>query len=340
MFLLGKMYPAGRWFYFPTLFLVKSTLGFLLLLLLATVALLVSRNKNRRALSILVISPLLFFAFCLPSNLDIGIRHVLPVYPFIIVLAAAGAWELRKYRGARYVVALLIALHAISSLASFPNYIPYSNEAFGGTRNTYRVLGESNVDWGQSLKAIKGYVRKNGINDCWVSYLTSADPTYYQIGCQFLPTAYGWVSRDDMSKPEVEGTVLIGASELEGTEEPNPYAQFCNLVPADNISGTVLVFHGRFDLPLVFAMAQINRSKTFSAEGKFAEAVEAARKAVALAPEVSSLHAELARILAAANQIGEARTEYQSAISLARSVHSAHNQRDQVQFEKELRRLQ
>jgi dolichyl-phosphate-mannose-protein mannosyltransferase/tetratricopeptide repeat protein len=336
---LGRIYPTGRWFYFPVVFLVKSTLGFLVLLLLATVALWGARDKNWRALSILTISPLLFLAFCLPSKLNIGIRHILPVYPFLIVFAAAGAWELRKYRSARYVVALLITLHASSSLASFPNYIPYSNEAFGGTRNTYRVLGESNVDWGQSLKAIMGYVRKNGIQDCWVSYLTSADPAYYPTGCRLLPTAYGWVSRDDMDTPLVDGTVLIGTSELEGTEGSNPYSQFRNMVPADSFAGTVLVFHGRFDLPLVFAMAQINRAATLSEEGRFDEAVEKARAAAAVAPDVYSVHAQLARTLAAANRIAEARTEYQSAISLARAIHGEYNERDLAQFEKELRQL-
>ena len=90
----------------------------------------------------------------------------MPVYPFFIVLASAGAWELCKYRGGKYIVGSLIVLHAVSSLSSFPNYIPYSNEVFGGTKRTYRVLSDSNVDWGQSLKAIKNYVDKNAVKDC------------------------------------------------------------------------------------------------------------------------------------------------------------------------------
>jgi 4-amino-4-deoxy-L-arabinose transferase-like glycosyltransferase len=341
IFVFGRTYSTGRWFYFPIVFFVKSTLGFLLLLLLATVALFLAPNKNRTALSMLVIPPLLFLAFCFPSNLNIGIRHILPIYPFLIVLAAAGAWELSKYRNARYLAALLIALHVTSSLASFPNYIPYSNEAFGGTKNTYKVLGSSNVDWGQSLKAINSYVRTNGIKDCWIAYLTSADPTYYQTGCKFLPTANAWVSRDDMFGSEVDGTLLIGASELEGTWIVNPYAQFRKMVPAGNISGTVLVFHGRFYLTLAFALSQINLARSLSEEGRSAEAVDAARKAVAVAPNIFPPHAELARALSAVNRIEEARTEYQLAISLARSFHpTADNQRGLAQLEKELRQLQ
>jgi 4-amino-4-deoxy-L-arabinose transferase-like glycosyltransferase len=339
IFLFGTTYSTGRWFYFPAVFLVKSTLGFLLLLLLAAVALSFARNKNRRALSMLVIPPLLFVALCFPSNLNVGIRHILPIYPFLIVLAAAGAWEFSKYRTVRYVVAVLIALHVISSLASFPNYIPYSNEAFGGTKNTYKVLGESNVDWAQSLIAIGKYVQRNSIKDCWMAYLTSADPTYYQTGCKFLPTAAAWMSRDDMSGSTIEGTLLIGANELDETWGMNPYAPFRKAAPTGGIGGSVLVFHGRFDLPLAFALSRMNLARSLSEQGRGAEAVDAARKAVAVAPDVFPPHAELARALCAANRKEEARVEYESAISLARSFYAAASQRGLAQLQKELRQL-
>jgi len=337
IFVLGKTYPTGKWFYFPAVLLVKSTLGFLFLLLLGTLALILAQGKHRRALSMLTIPPLLFLILCLPARLNIGIRHVLPVYPFFIVLASAGAWEFCKYRSGKYIVVSLIVLHAVSSLSSFPNYIPYSNEMFGGTTRTYRVLGDSNVDWGQSLKAIKNYVHNNAVKDCWVAYPLSAPPGYYQTGCRFLPAAYG--SQDDMSGPDVEGTLLIGTWELLGPEELNPYARFRYMEPVANIAGTVLVFRGRFDLPLAFALSQINRARALSKEGHVAEAVDAARKAVGLAPGFFLSHAELARSLTAANRFEDARREYQSALSLAGSRHAEYNEHDLVQLETELRGL-
>jgi hypothetical protein len=337
IFVLGKTYPTGKWFYFPAVLLIKSTLGFLFLLLLATLALIHAPGKHRRALSMLTIPPLLFLILCLPARLNIGIRHVLPVYPFFIVFASAGAWELCKYRGGKYIVGSLIVLHAVSSLVSFPNYIPYSNEIFGGSTRTYQVLSDSNVDWGQSIKSIKNYVRKNDVKDCWVAYFLSAPPDYYQIGCRFLPAAYA--SHDDMSGPDVEGTLLIGTSELLGPEELNPYAQFRYAAPVANIDGTVLVFRGRFHLPLAFALAQINRARVFSEDGHAAEAVDAARKAVGLAPDFFLSHAELARSLMAANRLEDARREFLSALSLAGSHHAEYNQYDLVQIETELRGL-
>lgn len=337
VFVLGKMYATGKWFYFPAVLLIKSTLGFLLLLLLATVALILAQGKHRRALSVLTIPPLLFLIICLPVRLNIGIRHVLPVYPFFIVLASAGAWEFCKYRGGKYIVASLILLHEVSSLSSFPNYIPYSNEMFGGTTRTYRVLSDSNVDWGQSIKAIKNYVHKNAVKDCWLAYPLTAPPDYYQTGCRFLPASYA--SYDNMSGPEVEGTLLVGTAELLGPEELNPYARFRYAAPIANIDGTVLVFRGRFDLPLAFALAQINRARALSGEGHVAEAVDAARKAVGLAPDFYLSHAELARSLAAANRIEDARREYQCALSLARRRDADYNQNELVRLGTELRGL-
>ena len=337
IFVLGKSYPTGKWFYFPAVLFIKSTLGFLILLLLATLALILDPGKHRRALSMLTIPPLLFLILCLPARLNIGIRHVLPVFPFFIVLASAGAWEVRKYRGGIYIVGSLVLFHAVSSLSSFPNYIPYSNEMFGGTTRTYQVLSDSNVDWGQSLKAIKNYVYKNDVKDCWVAYFLSAPPNYYQMGCRFLPASYA--SHDDMSGPDIEGTLLIGTSELLGPEELNPYAQFRNAAPVANIDGTVLVFRGRFHLPLAFALAQINRARAFSEEGHAAKAVDAAQEAVGLAPDFFLSHAELARSLVAANRIEDARSEYLSALSLAGSRHAEYNRFDLVQIETELRGL-
>jgi len=337
IFVLGKAYPTGKWFYFPAVLLIKSTLGFLLLLLLATLALIIAEGTHRRALSMLTIPPLLFLLVCLPVKLNIGIRHVLPVYPFFIVLASAGAWELYKHRGGRYIVASLIGLHAVSSLISFPNYIPYSNEMFGGTARTYQVLSDSNVDWGQSLKAIKNYVHNNAVKDCWLAYPQSAPPGYYQTGCRFLPLGNG--SYNDMAGQDVEGTLLIGTGELLGPEELNPYARFRYAAPVANIDGTVLVFRGRFDLPLAFALAQITRARVLSEEGHAADAVDAARQAVGLAPDFFLSHAELARSLTAANRIADARREYQSAVFLAGSRHAEYNRYDLVQLETELRGL-
>jgi 4-amino-4-deoxy-L-arabinose transferase-like glycosyltransferase len=339
VFLLGRSYPNGRWFYFPAVFLLKSTLGFLLLLILGSVGLFLTKSRNKRALSTMIIPPVLFMAICLGSNLDIGVRHILPIYPFLIMIAAAGVWDLRKYWAARYLLASLIAIHVVSSLRSFPDYIPYANEAFGGPTNTYKMLGASNADWGQSLRAINRYVQANEVGECWIAYLTNADPTYYPTPCRLLPTAERWISRDDMSEPRVQGTLLIGANELEWTRDLSPYAQLRNLVPSQSIGGSVLVFRGQFELPMAFALSRINRAAILIHQGQCAEAIIAAREAVTAAPEIFSTHAALARAFAAAHRDNEAQTEYQTAILLAESVDPEYHPGALEELRRELRQL-
>jgi hypothetical protein len=94
MYLFAKLYPQGRWFYFPAAFLIKSTIGFLLLLLLIPFSKALWRSEVRREVLFLGIPPVIFFGAALTSKLDIGIRHVLPAMPFLMVLAAAGAVSL------------------------------------------------------------------------------------------------------------------------------------------------------------------------------------------------------------------------------------------------------
>ncbi len=335
-FIFGKLYPSGRWYYFPAVLLVKWTVGFILLLAASSLGISGLKPQNRRALWFLALPPLIFLAACLPAKLNLGVRHILPVFPFVIVIAAAGAWELCRHRpAAKYVVAALVLAHAASSMASFPSYIPYSNELFGGTSHTYRVLGESNVDWGQSLKAIRDYVQENSVKDCWVAYITSAEPDYYHSGCKLLPSVEGWISRDDMTGPAVEGTAFVGTWELAAPDDVNPYAQFKHAEPIANIAGSVLVFRGHFDLPMAFALARINRAANLSAQEHFAEAVRMAQNAVATSPAYFPAHAALARALKANRQNEDARQEYQQALTLARAVNPEYHEREILQLEQE-----
>jgi len=195
-FLLGKLYPQGRWFYFPAAFVIKSTLGFLLLLGLLFLAKGIRRAEARRALLFVAVPPVIYFVIAMTSKLDIGLRHILPVYPLLILLAAAGAWSLaQQSRFWAYVVAVLFVFHAASSLRAFPNYLPYSNEIWGGPSNTYKVLADSNVGWEGGLKALQNYVSSRHITQCWFAYDGPVNPDYYHLN-------YARISLDLRWKPE------------------------------------------------------------------------------------------------------------------------------------------
>ena len=145
---------------------MKSTLPFLCLLLLTAGAWKIWRAWPRRELLYIVVPPVIYFSFCVASKLDLGVRHLLPVYPFFIVLAGAGAAALlARPRAWAAVAVALLTLHAGSSLWAYPAYTAYSNEAWGGTNATYKVLNDSNIGWFAGLKEVASYVRAHHISD-------------------------------------------------------------------------------------------------------------------------------------------------------------------------------
>lgn len=325
-FIFGRLYPSARWYYFPGAFLIKSSLGFLLLLLLAPVARFLRAREARRQILFLTIPPIVYLAFSMTSGLNVGIRHILPIYPFLLVLAGGGAVALaHQHRRWAYVVCALMGLHLASSLHVYPHYTAYSNLAWRGPARTYRVLSDSNVDWGQGLKAVKAFLDRRHIQDCWLANFGSADPDYYHIPCKTLPDNFTlwWSKPVDVVPPTYEGTVLISATELDGTYTGpyglNPYASFQKLTPVGNIAGAVLVYQGRFDLSAAAALSRAQHAWQLQMQGRAAEALAEARTSVALAPRMTYAHYVLGNLLAMGKQSEGARAEYQSALELART---------------------
>ena len=332
-YVFGKIYRHSRWFYFPAAFLIKSTLGLLLLLLLLPVALVLRRTRQKRELLFLLVPPVVYFVAAAQAGFNIGVRHILPVYPFLIVLAAFAAWQLSQLgRAWRYAVALLLIFQVISSARAFPNYLPYSNELWGGSANTYKLLNDSNVDWAQQLKSTKKYLDEHGIKDCWFDYFGHglvADPVYYKIPCRPLQDAIDFAPVGNIPV-HISGTVLISAMELSpglwGPGELNPYVQFQQLRPDALIDDGILVFHGEFDVPLASATAHARAAQMVLFAPKVSDAqlqlaLSEAQTAVSLAPKDENSQEALGDILMKLNRKDEARAAYQRALKLAQTIY-------------------
>ncbi len=336
-FIFGRLYPRGHWFYFPAVFAVKSTIGFLFLLLLTPAPKGLRLAETRREILFMVIPAALYFAVSVTSRLNIGVRHILPVYPFLVVLAAASAWTLiRQKRRWRYVVIALLGVHALSSARSFPNYIAYSNEAWGGPTKTYLVLTDSNVDWGQGLKAAKQYLDRHRITECWMAYF-GEEAGYYHIPCRPL---YGTPasSLGQETPQNLQGTVLIGATTmvLSGPPELNAYQQFFRVKPVDVIAGCILVFQGQFDFTLGSALGHLRNARMLAARGQLDLAIAEAQRAVDLTPRSAEAHQALGNLFARANRLTDARREYHIALSLARTIQPEFQRSRVLSLEKEL----
>ncbi len=220
-YLLGKPYPHGVWFYFPVAMVIKSTVPFLVLLAISIWAI-VRRKLPAREVWFLTLPPVLYLIVAMSAHMNIGMRHVLPMYAFLTVLEA-GAGSRTRSRKPRWVICPGGPCWPSRSLlpsSAYPNYIPYANELWGGSSQTYKLLSDSNADWGQQLKATSQYLRERGVKDCWFSYFAEGvvPYQYYGIPCKALPTPDAqWIDEKFYDVPaEIDGPVLISGSNLSG----------------------------------------------------------------------------------------------------------------------------
>jgi hypothetical protein len=327
-YVFGKAYPHAVWFYFPVAMLVKSSLTFLILLVISIWVIASGRFQKKRELSFLLIPPLIYMAASMLGGMNIGIRHILPVYIFVAILIAGATSVLIKSRRQwLYAIVVLLLFQAISVTRTFPNYIGYANEAFGGPKNVWRFLSDSSADWAQQLHAVKRYTDEHNIQRCWFVYFGTGviDYDYYKIPCKLLPTVESiWLGTPSDATPAIDGPVLISAVDLTGFEfgppPLNPYEQFKNLTPVAVIDSSVFVYDGHFEIPLAAALAHAQRADILLAEKKLPEALQEAQQAVALAPDSARVNAMMGVTLDALGRRAEARPYYESALQQALTI--------------------
>lgn len=346
-FVLGKVYAHNVWFYFPVAFLIKSTVGVLILLLVSLGVVVSGRLKRGREIFFLLVPVIFYLIVALTVGMNIGVRHILVVYVFLYALIGGAAWVLiQQSRKWAYAVGVLLLLHAASSLMAFPNYIPYANELWGGPSQTYKYLTDSNSDWGQQLKSIKQYLEQRGVRECWFEYFAAgvAEPSYYGIPCKPLPTLSTlWLNIPIEVPRTIDGPVLISAGNLSGFEfgpgPLDPYGQFRSLKPTAVIDHSVFVFDGKFDLPLAAAISKVQKAQNLAQAKELDQALQEAEAAVALSPDSVQTQLALGDILREMGQLQQARTSYEKALNLAKTIEPEFQTRSIPDIERRLQSL-
>ncbi len=178
-FLLGHVYSGSRWYYLPVALVVKTPLG-MLALWAAGAAALVAVRRLRPAAPYVLVPAAVLLAAAMTGSRNFGTRYAvfLPMF-----LAVAGGCVLAvRWRWRRVATWTLVAFVAVSSLRTFPYYLPYSNEAFGGPAKTRLRLHDSNVDWGQDLGRLAVRLRGRYAGErIWLVYKGSGVPSWYGI---------------------------------------------------------------------------------------------------------------------------------------------------------------
>jgi len=266
------------------------------------------------------------------SSLNIGSRHILPVYVFLCVFAAGGCWAWVESKGCwsrgwGCVIGILLVCHVVSSVRAYPNYMAYSNEFWGGPTQTHKHLTDSNTDWAQQLLAVKRYTDERGIKDCWLAYF--ADPFLraadYGIPCKPLPAFDSVSSGVEHPVPAtITGPVLISAGDLTGFEFGsnvlNPYRGFQTLTPVASIQDGVLVYEGTFEVPLASSLSFVQESEARLKAKDFAGALVEAQQAVAIAPDEFQPEMALGDALAAVGRRADAKAAYERAMGVVKRM--------------------
>lgn len=232
-YLLGEYSQQGWWYYFPVLFAVKTPVAVWLALVLSVVAQWRLREWRAPPQLELVIPPLVYFAISMQSHLNLGIRHILPVYPFLY--AALGAALYLWWRKWLPVVLLLSLLEWASV---YPTYLPFFNWAAGGPGNGTRYALDSNLDWGQDARRLKSYIdARPGTKFC-LEYFGGADLKYYG-----LPDAYIPKTPDKDGRKNADCLAAISATLLYDLYIPKgSYEWLREREPVDKIGYSIYVF--------------------------------------------------------------------------------------------------
>lgn len=241
-FLAGTISDKGWPHYFLLAFTIKTPLALLILLILV----IISQMRGGRSADIfLLLPPAAILIVASMSRLDIGLRLILPVYPFLFIFVGeilskwpGGIWQ----RWSKRAVIPLALWYGASSLIAHPDYLAYFNELIGGSRNGSLYLVDSNLDWGQDLLGLKRYMQRNKLSNIYLSYFGTDSPGAHGISYKPLPPMEARPhierSRDEKDFLAISATYLRGLYLI----EPSLYDWLAKRKPAASIGGSIFIF--------------------------------------------------------------------------------------------------
>jgi hypothetical protein len=191
-YFMGRERPSAPWTYFPVALLAKWPLGFL-----GALALRSFLRRRRWAHDAMLLTPVVVLVLVgmFGANLAIGIRYLFPILPFLCVWlgglaprVAAGARATRSAARPAWIAraAVVLALvQAVEASAAAPWHLAFFNRVAQALGPGYRIVNDSNVDWGQGLIALRGEMKRRGIQRVHLAYHGTADPALY--GIDYIP---------------------------------------------------------------------------------------------------------------------------------------------------------
>lgn len=241
-YLLGERSPDGWLSYFGIVVALKTPLTTLILFVVAIV--LLTRHRRWRETIYLWLPPLGLFALASYGRLNIGYRHILPILPFMWLLIGETVpyWQRSRYwqrwRVTRWLLLGLLAWYALFSLWQLPDYLPYFNEAVGGSVQGSRYLGDSNLDWGQDLPLLTAFAAENADEMVGYSYFGPIGDAERVMGDSLLESAVFHAANP------ATGLYAISASHIQGLklDDPDAFDWFRAQSPIASLGDSIFVY--------------------------------------------------------------------------------------------------
>ena len=185
-YLFGRWTREGRWYYFPVLLLFDTPIAFLILAAAGAVMLIRTPRWYLALLPLAVLVP------AIVSRMNLGIRHVMPMYPLLAILAGYAAVTIRRH----WVVVLLVAWQLVTTTLAHPDYLGWTNEL--RLLHPDPIALDSNLDWGQDALPLARKCRELGVQRIGLMIATMGDldrmgmPPRYALDP--MTPAHGWVA--------------------------------------------------------------------------------------------------------------------------------------------------
>ncbi len=249
---LGRFSPDGWWWYFPFALLVKTPVATLLLYAWGLGALLWRGSGELARVCHLVVPLALYWIAAVATPLNIGVRHLLPALPMMMILTGGLAPRpgdpAPRWRGR--TLAALLATTTAACLAAAPYFIPFFNLPSRLVFARHYMLADSNLDWGQDLRRLRRYMDRHGISAVRLSYFGSASPGNLGLAHEMLTSANVYLMCEKdlvMARALRPGDyVAISATNLVGASFPvearDELAAFRALKPVATIGHSIFVY--------------------------------------------------------------------------------------------------
>lgn len=241
-FLMGDYSTEGWWYYYFVVFFLKTPIPVLTLSVTALVLFWVKPLFRKFDVLFLLAPVVAFFILFSIMHQSIGIRYILPIYPFIFVFIGSLTAYGKKIRNCVYGLAVMTVC---ASLFSAPDYLAYFNMLAGGADNGYKFLVDSNLDWGQDLKGLKRYMDKHNVKRISLSYFGADSPQRYGIEYDWLPSHH-LQNLEPQKEPSIPKgqLVAISATNLQGVyfDDTDMFSWLKKYEPIAKIGGSIFIY--------------------------------------------------------------------------------------------------